>query len=295
VSGLRLVGATTGTSWLHRMSPVTKLAWMTAGVAICLVTYDPVPLLVIAGIAALAAATAGTAGALGRILVAFGPLAASILVIQALAPTSCSPACTAAAAFGPITLYEEGIARGLSLVLRLLAMEAVAFTMLLTTHPSDLFAGLVQIRIPRSISFVASLTLQLVPILEREFALVLAAQRARGLRSRGPTALGRSIVPVVVGAVERVQQLSISLEARGFGASGPRTSYREVGFGRADRILALVGVGVGVSGVAVGLARWGPASAALAIPSWLAVCVMAAAAVVFLAVLARAVALVVRA
>ena len=295
MSGLRLVNATTGTSWLHRMSPVTKLAWAMAGVVICLVTYDPAALLVIAALAALAAVSAGIAGALARVLLAFGPLAASILVIQALAPTSCSPACTAAAAFGPITFYEEGIVRGLSLVMRLLAMEAVAFTVLLTTHPTDLFAGLVQIRVPRSVSFVASLTLQLVPILEREFALVLAAQRARGLRSRGPSAMGRAVVPVVVGAVERVHQLSISLEARGFGAPGPRTSYREVGFGRADRILALLGVVVGVIGVAAGLAWWGPASAASDIPSWLAVAVIVAAGVVFITVLARAIVLVVRA
>ena len=228
MSGLRLVSATAGTSWLHRMSPVPKLAWMTAGVVISLVTYDPVPLLVITALAVLAAASAGIAGTLVRTLLAFGPLAASILVIQALAPTSCSPACTAVATVGPLTFYEEGIVHGLSLVARLLAMEVVAFTVLLTTHPSDLFSGLEQLRVPRSISFAASMTLQLVPILEREFALVLAAQRARGLRASGPSALGRAIVPVVVGAVERVQQLSISLEARGFGGTLPRTSYREV-------------------------------------------------------------------
>ena len=296
VSGLRLVSATTGTSWLHRMSPVPKLAWMTAGVAISLVTYDPAPLFVITGLGVLAALSAGVGGALARTLLAFGPLAASIVVIQALAPTSCMPACTAVAAIGPLTFYDEGIVHGMSLVARLLAMEVVAFTVLLTTHPSDLFAGLERLRVPRSISFAASMTLQLVPILEREFALVLAAQRARGLRASGPSALGRAIVPVVVGAVERVQQLSISLEARGFGGTLPRTSYREVVFRTADGVLALAGVVVGIAGTAAGLAWWGTGStAAVAIPAWLAVTVVGVAGGVFLAVLARAVWLVVRA
>lgn len=296
MSGLRLVSATTGTSWLHRMSPVPKLAWMTAGIVISLVTYDPVPLLAITTLAFVAAASAGIGGALARTLLAFGPLAASILVIQALAPTSCSPACTVAVTIGPLAFYEEGIVHGLSLVARLLAMEVVAFTVLLTTHPSDLFAGLEKLRVPRSISFAASLTLQLVPVLEREFALVLAAQRARGLRASGPSALGRAIVPVVVGAVERVQQLSISLEARGFGGTLPRTSYREVEFRPADRALALAGILVGIAGAAAGLAWWGPGSTAgLEFPAWLAVAVVAVAGAVFISVLARAVVLVLRA
>ncbi len=296
MSGLRVATATTGTSWLHRMSPVPKLAWMTAGVAISLVTYAPAPLLVISGLAVVAAVSAGIGGALARTLLAFAPLAASILVVQALVPTSCSPDCTPVAAIGPLTLYEEGIAHGLVFVARLLAMESVAFTVLLTTHPSDLFGGLEQLGVPRSISFAASLTLQLVPILEREFVLVLAAQRARGLRASGPSALARAIVPVVVSAVERVQQLSISLETRGFGGAGPRTSYREVVFRPADRALAVAGLVVGVAGIAAGLAWWGPASgAALDLPAWLAVAVVAVAAAVFIGVLARAAVLVVHA
>jgi energy-coupling factor transport system permease protein len=278
------------------MSPVPKLAWMTAGVVISLVTYDPVPLLAITVIAVLAAASAGIGGALARTLLAFGPLAASILVIQALAPTTCAPVCTAVATIGPLTFYEEGVVHGLTLVARLLAMEVVAFTVLLTTHPSDLFAGFQQLRVPRSISFAASMTLQLVPILEREFALVLAAQRARGLRASGPSALGRAIVPVVVGAVERVQQLSISLETRGIGGTRPRTSYREVVFRPVDRVLALAGLMVGIAGAAAGLAWWGPASTATTvIPSWLAVAVVVVAGTVFIGVLARAIALVARA
>lgn len=37
-----------------------------------------------------------------------------------------------------------------------------------------------------------------------------------------------SMVPVFVGAIERIQQLSISLESRAFGSSGHKTSYRRV-------------------------------------------------------------------
>ena len=161
----------------------------------------------------------------------FAPLAASILLVQALAPLGCRPLCTATTTVGPFTLYAEGLTHGLSLVARLLTMELVAFTAILATRAPDLLAALVRIRVPSSVAFAAAMALQLVPILRRELRIVLDAQRVRGLRVAGPTALARALVPVIVASVERAQQLAISLEARGFGSGITRTSYREVSLG----------------------------------------------------------------
>ena len=89
------------------------------------------------------------------------------------------------------------------------------------------------------------------------------------------------------GTVERVHQLAISLESRGFGASGPRTSYRRVGFSGAERVLAVAGVAAGVLGVVAALA--GPVKApVLEVSAPVAVAVFAVAAVVFVAGIARA-------
>ncbi|MGN6502717.1 MAG: hypothetical protein ACTHKX_07410, partial [Pseudolysinimonas sp.] len=51
-----------------------------------------------------------------------------------------------------------------------------------------------------------------------------------------------SFVPVFVGAIERVQQLSISLESRGFGSNGFKTSYRQVKVRARDWIIGGLGV-----------------------------------------------------
>src|SRR5829696_2586670 len=290
------LGGDDGTSWLHRLSPIVKLAWLAAGVCFAFATYHPGPLLVVCGLGVAAAASAGVLAPLIRIVLAFGPLAASILVVQALAPVSCDPACTEVASLGRLTIYAEGVARGLSLVARILAMEIVAFTVLLTTHPSDLFGALERLRVPRSVAFAASMTLQLVPILEREVTLVLAAQRARGLSARGPLAVARAVVPVVVASVERAQHLALSLESRGFGAPGPRTSYRGVELTGVGRMLALAGVAVGVAATVTGLLWWGPGPGAwVAVPPVLAVTLVALAAVVFVGVVMRALVLVLRA
>jgi energy-coupling factor transport system permease protein len=283
-------------SWLHRLGALPKLAWAAAGVATALVTFDPVPLLAISTIALLVAATAGEAGRLLRTMVPFAPLAASILLVQVLAPLACRPACTVAATVGPLTLYADGLASGLSFVARLLTIELVAFTAILATRAPDMLAALVRLRVPSAAALAVAMALQLAPILRGELRIVLDAQRIRGLRVAGPTALARALVPVIVASVERAQQVAISLEARGFGSGITRTSYREASTGRGDVLLAAGGVVAGIAGVAAGLARWGPGSFAWPpLPAWAAVGVLVVAAVAFTWAVARGVAFAVRA
>ena len=275
-----------GTSWLHRLSPIAKLAWLVAVTCFAFASYNPAPLFAIALLAVLLGASAGIARSLGRALLVFAPLTASMLVIQAIAPAVCSTSCTAAAQVGPLTIYQEGLSHGLSLVARVLGMEAVAFTVLMTTHPSDLFSALARLRVPYVLNFMLALTLHLVPVLTREFRIVLSAQRARGMRSTGFRSLLPSFVPVFAGAFERVQQLAIGLESRAFGSTGRRTSYRRISFGPVDLVVTATGIVAGVVGTAVGLVSWNAGSTPVIIlPVWLTLVVFTAAATIFAAVL----------
>jgi energy-coupling factor transport system permease protein len=283
-------------SWLHRLGAIPKLAWAAAGVATALVTFDPVPLLAISTGAVVVAATAGEGGRLLRTMVPFAPLAASILLVQVLAPLACRPDCTVAATVGPLTLYADGLTSGLSFVVRLLTMELVAFTAILATRAPDMLAALVRIRVPSSVALAIAMALQLVPILRRELRIVVDAQRIRGLRVAGPSALARALVPVIVASVERAQQLAISLEARGFGSGIARTSYREVSLGRGDVVLAAAGVVAGIAGIVAGLTFWGPGSFAWPpLPAWVAVAMLAVAGVAFAWAVVRGVAFALRA
>jgi energy-coupling factor transport system permease protein len=283
-------------SWLRRMSPVPKLAWMLAVFAVALVTFHLVPLLAIAAVALGLAATAGIAGRVLRVLLVLAPLAASILLIQLLAPAGCRPTCEVIATLGPLEIHGEGVGNGLALIARLLAIQVVAFAVILTTTSPDLFAALDGLRVPRSISFAAAMTLQLVPVLRRELAIVSAAQRARGLRATGPSALGRTIVPVIVASVERIEQVSISLEARGFGGSARRTSVHQVDLGRRDRVLTMAAIIAGVAGVVAGLAWWGSGSVvAVEVEPVVATALVVGAIAVLVAMLARGLVVLLRA
>ena len=114
------------------------------------------------------------------------------------------------------------------MALRIFSLTTWAMVFIMTSHPSDIFTSLKRVGMPYTLNFILIMTLQLIPILQNEFAVVLNAQKSRAMKGTGFGALLPSMVPVFVGAIERIQQLSISLESRAFGSSGHKTSYRRV-------------------------------------------------------------------
>jgi len=275
-----------GRSWLHRASPLPKLAWLAGFVVVVLATYEPAMLAAIATLGFLLAASAGAGRATVRTVIALAPVAASVLVLQTLAPVACRAACAPAASLGPLLLYDEGMSHALALVARLLAMETVAVAMLATTHPSDLFACLRRLRLPYEVSLMAMLSMQLIPRLHQELRAVLQAQRSRGLRATGIGALVPTLVPVVAGSFDRLTTLVVSLEARGLGA-GPRTSYRRVDLRAVDLLATVLAVPATIAGSAMAVTRWGADQAAIIVlPPPVAVGIVVGAVMVFVVVMA---------
>ena len=288
-------GYVPGTSPVHRLSPVAKIVWLVAALGFSLATFHAVPLLLVTASACALGVWAGVGGAMWRAMRVLAPLAASIVVLQVLAPGSCAAGCTAVAHIGPLVITAEALARGVSLVSRLLAMESVAVVALVTTRPADLFGALRRLHVPHPVALMLATTMQLVPILQRELATVLDAQRARGMRAAGIRAVVPALLPVFVAGFERVGRLAISMEARGYGAGIGRTSYRADAFGPADRAIAVAGLVAGVAGVAAGLTIWGRDSVPpLVVPSWVAIAMVGAAAAAFIGLIVSALAAIAR-
>lgn len=284
-----------GSSWLHRRSAVPKLVWLAATLAFSLVAYHPVPLLLVAAAAWGLGIAAGAGGAVWRAMRLLGPLAASIVVLQVAAPGGCPAGCTEVARLGSAPITAESLARGVSFVSRLLAMETAAVVLLVTTRPADLFGALRRLRVPQPVALLLATTMQLIPTLQRELGIVLDAQRARGMRARGIRAIVPALLPVFVSTFERVGRLAISMEARGYGA-GTRTSYRTDEIGPLDRALTWAGVAAGVPGVVAGVALWGASSVPpMVVPAWAALAILVAAGLAFGALIAAAMAALVRA
>lgn len=229
-----------GRSWLHRRNPVTKLlglAW--AILAAFLLPPVALPALVVAAVA-LAAAN-GLGGSVVRALRIPAVLIASILVVNAFFYPG---AVDVIARLGPVALSREGIAFGLVSAGRVLVAFMASIAFLQATLPDDLLEALVARGASHRLAWVVLSAVQMVPHLQERAGTILEAQQARGLEIGGSfrrriRALVPLIGPVLLSSLIDVRERTFALEARGFGAGGPRTAYRVVPDPPIDRWLRL--------------------------------------------------------
>jgi len=230
-----------GNSFLHKLAPLPKFAWALGALILSFATRNPAILGTMTVLGLIFVTIGGIWKPFLRVVMILFPIALTLIVLQSIAPAFPRP-WTPIVGFGPFTIYQEGIYSGVTMVLRIYAMTTFALVAIMTTHPTDLFVSLQKIGMPYVLNFILTMTLQLIPILQKEFSVVLSAQKSRGLKGTGFGALLPSMVPVFVGAIERVQQLSISLESRAFGSTGEKTSYRNVKMEAKDYIIMAVGL-----------------------------------------------------
>ncbi|MGI6331080.1 MAG: energy-coupling factor transporter transmembrane component T family protein [Zhaonellaceae bacterium] len=139
------------------------------------------------------------------------------------------------------TYFLEGAYYGLTFGFRVAAVALIALLYVSTTHPTEVVRGLVNLGIPYSFGFMILMSLQLIPISNREAKTIISAQRARGLvertlwdRIKGLLPL---FVPLVVSSLERMETMAMALEARAFGSKAKPTPLYEVNFSAKDIVL----------------------------------------------------------
>jgi energy-coupling factor transport system permease protein len=229
-----------GNSIIHRINPLAKMVWVVGYIVLAFSTTNIVILYSMAVFAFLLAPLAGVTKPLLKAMLILIPISSSLLALQIIAPAVMKP-WTDVGHIGPLHLYGDGIYYGFVLLGRIVASLLLALVMVMTTHPSDLFTSFAKLKVPYTLNFMLAMTLQLIPVFEREVGIIMSAQKSRGMKGRGFASVLPSFVPVFVGAIERVQQLSISLESRGFGSAGIKTSYRQVKTRPSDWAIGIIG------------------------------------------------------
>ncbi len=122
--------------------------------------------------------------------------------------------------------------------MRLLIFVSIAFLLTLTSSPSELAEAfskmlrpLVRLRVPvAELSMVLFMAIRFIPILYDEFNAVRHAQIVRGVDFSGSllARLRKStyiVIPVLVAAVQRADDVARAMQARGYHAGRDRTSY----------------------------------------------------------------------
>ena len=226
-----------GASWLHRLDPRVKIAFVILGNALLLSQLTPVtPLIVLIAIHAALFSARVPPRRLARLWRVTLPIMLLILVVQPLL----SPTGQTLVEFWIVRLTEGGLLLGLALALRVAALGFCWYLLLLTTRESDLVQALVRLGLPSAWGMVVALALRYPATLGALYASVLDAQRSRGLRLEGRGLLGRAraqlpvLIAVLVATIRSIDRIAMALDARGFGAKPRRTSLRPLHFRPSD-------------------------------------------------------------
>jgi energy-coupling factor transport system permease protein len=228
-----------GNSPLHRLHPLVKVAWLLFATVLVFVVPSP---WVVLGAVGLALALfprcrlrlgglrgtrlfAGTALLLVLLQLLFNHQGAVLFRLGPLVPTS------------------GGVAAGIYVGGRFLAVVLFSYLFVLTTDPSDLAYASMRAGLPYRYGFALVTALRMVAIFEQEGLTVYRAQLARGVQYdvRSPRrflALARQFfLPLLVSALGKVDSLAVSMEGRCFGRYPTRTFLKQLRFTRADAAL----------------------------------------------------------
>lgn len=201
------------------------------------------------GVALLTALAALRAGRIRRLAVAalaLAPVAASSLLINALLPAGGGGLTTAVAA-----------------LLRLLGATLPLTLLFATTEAPDLLSDLEARGAGRRAVFVLGAALAAVPRAQARAVDVIEAQRARGLDTEGSWrrrlhGMLPLITPLIIGSLAEVEDRTMALEVRAFGAPGRRTLLHQPPDSRGQQVArwataALLVLGLAARAVAVAI------------------------------------------
>ncbi|MFN2285046.1 MAG: energy-coupling factor transporter transmembrane component T family protein [Anaerolineae bacterium] len=248
--GLQRVTYQPGVSFLHRLHPLVKLAWLVGSTAALFIIQQPLGVLAVLALAALAFPLNGLKIHKVRGLRLFAFTTLLLFLTQLLFADADTPLLQ----FGPLRVTEESITRGIYVAGRLLSVVFLGYLFVLTTEPNDLGYALMRAGLPYRYGFMLITALRLVPLFEQEAQTVYQAQLARGIAyDRGGlkrffTLARQFFLPLLVSAMSKVDALAVSMEGRSFGKYPRRTFLREVAFTRRDGValgvlvLAMAGV-----------------------------------------------------
>ena len=237
-----------GTSLLHRLNPVTKLA-LAAGIILATFLGDTYPLLIaLLALTFALGAYARAAGGLVSLSKLMVPLSLIMLVLQ-----------TAFIRTGnPVALWvtTDGLVTGTKAALRLLGVALPLILMLTVTKLNDLANAVVEVlHAPYRYAFTFTTALRFVPVFSQEMNAIMEAQTARGVEYDTKNPLKKIqlmlplCVPLLVSSVGQTDATALAAEQRGFYLRTRESSYKRYPMAAADYAVLAASVALIVLGV----------------------------------------------
>ncbi len=166
-----------------------------------------------------------------------------------------------------IKIYLEGILFGIKMALRILILVSGASLLTFTTSSIALTDGLERLMMPlrfigfpaHDIAMMMSIALRFIPTFTEETDRIMKAQSSRGadFDTGGMMKKVKSfipvIIPLIISAFRRAEDLAIAMEARCYRGGKGRTRYRQLKFSWRDLVISVYVVTFAVVVIVVGL------------------------------------------
>ena len=217
-------------SWLHRLDPRTKMAFVFASFALLLLNDQP--LLMLGYLLAAHAVLRTAAIPWSRIAWLWRRMWAVSLTILLLWPLFYAVGEPVLIEWWRIRVTMPSLLEGLTSALRVDALAFAAFVLLVSTDQTRLVQGLVKLGLPFEWGLSIAIALRYLPLLDGTYQTITDAQRARGWSPERSTLFERArayvptLVALVIAALRLSDSLTRALAARGFRPGHPRTSRR---------------------------------------------------------------------
>ncbi|UCG01127.1 MAG: energy-coupling factor transporter transmembrane protein EcfT [Candidatus Heimdallarchaeota archaeon] len=133
-------------------------------------------------------------------------------------------------------IYEHGFYQGLILIGRFWGLITISWLFINSTNPFAFAQSLTKIGIPYRFAFSLSLALRFAPVFSTETNIVQNAQQARGLNVNPNNLKGifnllkHTLIPMIGSTLNRIRDITISMDGRAFGSYTTRTYIREIPF-----------------------------------------------------------------
>ncbi len=157
-----------------------------------------------------------------------------------------------------ITITKEAIYYTIFLSVRLFLLVLGSSLLTLTTTPVSLADGIESLLFPlklikfpvHELALIMSIALRFIPILTDETGRIMNAQKARGADFETGGIIKRIkailpiLIPLLISAFRRADELGDAMDARCYSGSKVRTKYKKLTFTWRDLLALLVGVGL---------------------------------------------------
>ena len=153
-----------------------------------------------------------------------------------------------------LVVTKEGVLYSAKMVLRLVMLVIGSSILTLTTNPTDITNGLESLLSPLKLlhipvhdfALTTSIALRFIPTLMEETDKIMKAQKSRGAGYDEGNFMARIralvpvLIPLIVSAFRRAEELGNALDARCYNASPHRTRYRLLQFSWRDGVATAV-------------------------------------------------------